>query len=63
MVESKRLDAIKVYLSHSNQAKRHKNMNILRKKGEMNFSEQSHRINYPTAIGNSDITNFPQYMA
>ena len=40
MVEAKRLEAIRVYLSQGSQAKKNKNYHLMRKNGEINYSSQ-----------------------
>lgn len=57
MLEAKRLDAIKVYLSHNNELKRNKNIEILRKKGEINYSQQNHKNVYPLTLAKDKLVN------
>lgn len=62
-MDGKRIEAIRVYLSQGSQAKRNKNMQILRKKGEINKSEQNHHKNiYPMISGNETANGLPQYL-
>lgn len=62
MTEANRLDALRVYLSQADQAKRNKNLNILRKRGELNINDQIYRNTNPLMV-QSDLEGVaPSYL-
>ena len=62
MTEANRLDALRVYLSQADQAKRNKNLNILRKRGELNINDQIYRNTNPIMM-QSDLEGVaPSYL-
>jgi hypothetical protein len=62
VVEAKRLDALRVYLSQGDQAKQTKNINILRKRGELNINDQVYRNTNTQMIPNDSNTGITSYL-
>ena len=62
LAEAKRLDALRIYLSQGERAKKNKNLNILRTKGEINYNENIYKNNHPMMIGTDLNKGIPEHI-